>query len=140
MERGLRTSFVKLCTLTPIRVYRETKTINGRRYKYLRTSVRISGSVVHGTVKYLGPEEPRYKSRKKEAVMRYFSLKHVLIEVHVDLQLDLMRGLAPTLLWQKVVDGLVRHVLRLERAAAHLHPAMLEEIIDVVGVLLVARV
>jgi hypothetical protein len=41
--------------------YIDIKTINGRRYKYLRESVRLkNGRVIHRNVKYLGPAEPVY--------------------------------------------------------------------------------
>jgi len=35
--------------------YIEIKTINGRRYKYLRESIRIRDRVIHKNIKYLGP-------------------------------------------------------------------------------------
>jgi hypothetical protein len=38
--------------------YIEIKTINGRKYKYLRTSYR-DGDVVRHTSKYLGPVESK---------------------------------------------------------------------------------
>ena len=53
--------------------YIEIKTINGRKYKYLRKSVRKKdGRIVHEMVKYLGPVEPKYnmpKEKKDEVVI-----------------------------------------------------------------------
>jgi len=46
-------------------VYSEIKTIKGRKYKYLRESVRIRDKVIHRTVKYLGPVKPIYKTKRK---------------------------------------------------------------------------
>ena len=50
--------------------YIEIKTINGRRYKYLRKTVREGKRMKHLSLKYLGPMEPIYKvdkSRKSNA-------------------------------------------------------------------------
>ena len=47
-------------------VYIDIKTVKGRRYKYLRKSVRLKdGRVVHRNVKYLGPAGPIHKRRNK---------------------------------------------------------------------------
>jgi len=46
-------------------VYSEIKTIKGRKYKYLRESVRIGDRVIHRTVKYLGAVKPIYKTKRK---------------------------------------------------------------------------
>ena len=46
-------------------VYIEIKIIKGRKYKYLRKSVRIRNRVIHKTVKYLGAVKPKYKTKKK---------------------------------------------------------------------------
>ncbi len=46
--------------------YIEIKTIKGRKYKYLRESIRKGDRVIHRMVKYLGPVEPKYKKRKKK--------------------------------------------------------------------------
>lgn len=46
--------------------YLDTKTIKGKKYMYLRQSVRQRGGrVKHKNVKYLGPVDPVYKARKK---------------------------------------------------------------------------
>ena len=34
--------------------YIEIKTINGRKYKYLRESIRIGDRVIHKNIKYFG--------------------------------------------------------------------------------------
>lgn len=44
-------------------VYLEIKTIKGRGYKYLRESIRIGDRVIHRTVRYIGPVQPRYKMK-----------------------------------------------------------------------------
>ncbi|MBI3190359.1 hypothetical protein HYZ41_01500 [archaeon] len=46
-------------------VYTEIKTISGRKYRYLRESIRIGDRVIHKTVEYLGPVKPRYKTKKR---------------------------------------------------------------------------
>lgn len=46
--------------------YIEVKVIGGRKYKYLRHSVRIGNKVIHKMVKYLGPVKPKYKIKRKE--------------------------------------------------------------------------
>jgi transposase len=46
--------------------FTEIKTIKGKRYKYLRKSVRKGDKVVHVNVEYLGPVEPVYKTGKSE--------------------------------------------------------------------------
>jgi len=43
--------------------YIEIKNINGRKYKYLRTSHRAGNRVTH-TSKYLCPVEPKNKTKK----------------------------------------------------------------------------
>ncbi len=47
--------------------YIDIKIINGRKYKYMRTSVRDGNDVRHVNVSYLGPEKPIYnvKNRRK---------------------------------------------------------------------------
>ncbi|MBS3176394.1 hypothetical protein J4457_04105 [Candidatus Woesearchaeota archaeon] len=40
--------------------YVEIKTIKGRKYKYLRESIRVGESVTHPMVRYMGPIEPIY--------------------------------------------------------------------------------
>ena len=46
-------------------VFIEIKTINGLKYKYLIKSYRVGNKVRHTMVKYLGPVEPRYKTKKR---------------------------------------------------------------------------
>ena len=46
--------------------YVEIKIINGRKYKYLRESIREGDKVIHKMVKYLGPVEPKYAKRKEK--------------------------------------------------------------------------
>jgi len=46
-------------------VYIEIKTINGRKYKYLRKTVRNRNKIEHITLKYLGPVDPIYKIGKR---------------------------------------------------------------------------
>ena len=41
--------------------YIETKTLNGKQYKYLRKTVRNGKKMEHITLKYLGPVNPIYK-------------------------------------------------------------------------------
>jgi hypothetical protein len=45
--------------------YIEIKTIKGRKYKYLRKSFRIGDKVIHKTIKYLGPVEPKNNIKKR---------------------------------------------------------------------------
>ena len=45
--------------------YIEIRTFEGRKYKYLRRSVRIEGRVKKVTLKCLGPVNPIYKVGKK---------------------------------------------------------------------------
>jgi len=47
-----------------IMTYIEIKTIHGRKYKYLRKSIREGNKVHHITIKCLGPVEPIYKTGK----------------------------------------------------------------------------
>lgn len=47
--------------------YMEIKTIGGKKYKYLRKSVRKGRRVIHATVKYLGPVDPVYKIGRRRA-------------------------------------------------------------------------
>lgn len=57
--------------------YVEIKTINGRKYKYLRKSIREGDKVRHITIKCLGPVDPIYKtgsSRKTNASIYIRSL------------------------------------------------------------------
>jgi len=68
VNRLVEISDLYLCTLIIYMVYTEIKVIRGRRYKYLRESVRIGDRVIHRTVEYLGPVEPVYKKRKKKKV------------------------------------------------------------------------
>lgn len=44
--------------------YTEIKTIHGRKYRYLRKSIREGNKVRHITIKCLGPVEPIYKTEK----------------------------------------------------------------------------
>lgn len=46
--------------------YIETKTINGRKYKYLRKTARDGKKMNHITLKYLGPVDPVYKISKRK--------------------------------------------------------------------------
>jgi len=46
-------------------VYIEIKTINGKKYKYLRKAVRTNGKVKKITLKCLGPVNPIYRVRIK---------------------------------------------------------------------------
>lgn len=46
-------------------VYIEIKTINGKKYKYLRRSIRTEGKIKKITLKCLGPVDPVYRVRKK---------------------------------------------------------------------------
>lgn len=60
-----------------IMTYTEIKTIHGRKYKYLRKSIREGNKVRHITIKCLGPVEPIYKtgrSRKTNASVYVRSL------------------------------------------------------------------
>jgi hypothetical protein len=44
--------------------YIEIKTINGRRYRYLRESVLLEdGRIVHPNLRYIGPVDPVYDKR-----------------------------------------------------------------------------
>src|SRR3989338_6780487 len=45
--------------------YIEIRTLNGKKYKYLRKSVREGNKVRHITLKYLGPVDPVYKTGEK---------------------------------------------------------------------------
>lgn len=45
--------------------YTEIKTINGKKYKYLRRSIRTEGKVKNITLKCLGPVDPIYRVKKK---------------------------------------------------------------------------
>lgn len=48
--------------------YMEIKTVNGREYMYRRHSIRLpDGRVVHKNVKYLGPVNPIYQSRRRKS-------------------------------------------------------------------------
>ncbi|MCK5040633.1 MAG: hypothetical protein KAR87_06725, partial [Candidatus Aenigmarchaeota archaeon] len=57
-------TFIYLCTLYIVQVnymsYIEIKTINGKKYRYERTSYRIGKKVKHRS-KYLCPVEPKTK-------------------------------------------------------------------------------
>ena len=58
--------------------YIEIKTIHGKKYKYLRKSIREGKKVRHVTIKCLGPVEPIYKtgkSRKTNASVYVRSLE-----------------------------------------------------------------
>lgn len=64
--------------------YVEIKTIHGKKYKYLRKSVREGNKVRHVTLKCLGPVEPIYKtgkSRKTNASVYVRSLEQDEIQV-----------------------------------------------------------
>ena len=64
--------------------YVEIKTINGRKYKYLRKSIREGDKVRHITIKCLGPVDPIYKtgrSRKTNASIYIRSLEAMEIKV-----------------------------------------------------------
>ncbi len=64
--------------------YVEIKTINGRKYKYLRKSIREGDKVRHVTIKCLGPVDPIYKtgiSRKTNASIYIRSLGSMEIKV-----------------------------------------------------------
>ena len=64
--------------------YVEIKTINGRKYKYLRKSIREGDKVRHVTIKCLGPVDPIYKtgiSRKTNASIYIRSLSSMEIKV-----------------------------------------------------------
>jgi hypothetical protein len=52
--------------LRGIMAFIEIKTIKGKKYKYLRKSVRKGDKVVHVNVEYLGPVEPVYQTGKSE--------------------------------------------------------------------------
>ena len=45
--------------------YTEIKTINGKRYRYLRKSIRTEGKVKNITLKCLGPVDPIYRVKRK---------------------------------------------------------------------------
>jgi len=45
--------------------YIEVKIINGKKYKYKRTSYRI-GNIVKHTSKYIGPVKPKNKTKKRK--------------------------------------------------------------------------
>lgn len=47
-----------------IMTYTEIKTIHGRKYKYIRKSIREGNKVRHITIKCLGPVDPIYKTGK----------------------------------------------------------------------------
>ena len=64
--------------------YTEIKTINGRKYKYLRKSIREGNKVRHITLKCLGPVDPIYKTgrtRKTNASIYVRSLKKDEIKI-----------------------------------------------------------
>lgn len=64
--------------------YIEIKKIYGRKYKYLRKSIREGNKVRHITIKCLGPVDPVYKtgkSRKTNASIYIRSLQHEEIKV-----------------------------------------------------------
>jgi len=64
--------------------YVEIKTINGRKYKYLRKSVREGNKVRHVTIKCLGPIDPIYKtgrSRKTNASIYIRSLGTIELKI-----------------------------------------------------------
>jgi len=64
--------------------YTEIKTIHGRKYKYLRKSIRKGKKVRHITIKCLGPVNPIYKTgrpRKTNASIYVRSLKQGEIKV-----------------------------------------------------------
>jgi len=64
--------------------YIEIKTIKGRKYKYLRKSVREGNKVRHITIKCLGPVDPIYKtgrSRKTNASIYIRSLDHMELKI-----------------------------------------------------------
>jgi len=64
--------------------YTEIKTIHGRKYKYLRKSIREGNKVRHVTIKCLGPVDPIYKtgkSRKTNASIYIRSLEQDEIKV-----------------------------------------------------------
>jgi hypothetical protein len=46
-------------------VYIEIKTINGKKYKYLRRAIRTEGKIKKITLKCLGPVNPIYRVRNK---------------------------------------------------------------------------
>jgi transposase len=61
----------------------EIKTINGRKYKYLRKSIREGDKVRHVTIKCLGPVDPIYKTgmpRKTNASIYIRSLDSMEIK------------------------------------------------------------
>lgn len=67
-----------------IMTYIEIKTIKGRKYKYLRKSVREGNKVRHITIKCLGPVDPIYKtgrSRKTNASIYIRSLGHMELKI-----------------------------------------------------------
>lgn len=67
-----------------IMTYVEIKTIHGKKYKYLRKSIRAGNKVRHVTLKCLGPVEPIYKtgkSRKTNASVYVRSLGQNEIQV-----------------------------------------------------------
>lgn len=49
-------------------VYIEIKTINGKKYKYLRRAVRIEGKIKKISLKCLGPVNPIYRVRIKRKI------------------------------------------------------------------------
>lgn len=64
-------NYIFMCTLIyrwvmPM-AYVEIKTIGGKKYKYLRKSIRKGKKVTHATVKYIGPVEPVYKIGRRRA-------------------------------------------------------------------------
>lgn len=64
--------------------YIEIKTIHGKKYKYLRKSIREGNKVRHITIKCLGPVHPIYKtgkSRKTNASIYVRSLQQEEIKV-----------------------------------------------------------
>lgn len=46
-------------------VYIDTKIINGREYKYLRKTVWNGEKYIHVNLKYIGPVDPIYKTKKQ---------------------------------------------------------------------------
>lgn len=67
-----------------IMTYTEIKTIHGRKYKYLRKSIREGNKVRHITIKCLGPVHPIYKTgntRKTNASIYVRSLQQEEIKI-----------------------------------------------------------
>ncbi len=61
--------------------YIETRIIKGRKYKYLRKSVRDGDKIKHITLKYLGPVDPVYKTGKKRGKTNASIYVRPLIEI-----------------------------------------------------------